>query len=621
MTQLSDKLSGISRNYASSSVKLYIFKGTKPMTDANWPVARIAALFTGTPRQIPIDGRPDITAFARVRRSGQVTVGASGLEGNALGTQRGLGLDNHALYLLAAAHYSTHEARLGRPVPPGGFAENVLYADGPDETGLRIGARLRLGSAMIEAMSPRVPCYKLAHFLGADQGFPAAFSASGRTGFYARVTVPGAVSEGATLVLDGQDERNATLADLNHALTDPNPDPMRIDLVLNSPALLPGLRALITDRFSRLRPELAQGAVPARITAKHRLAPDITRIEIAPEGGGWPWLAGQFVTVGRDDKGDGNVDANGSRQEEVSGLLRSYSLIDGPGPDAPDRPFAIAVRRGQAPAGLSLSRWLEGCAAPGDALRLYPPEGGFVLARKTGPVLLIGGGIGMTPILSLLRALAARAHLYPVTLLQVARTADDLIFAPEIAAALACLPDGHLVRHVTCRKDTTLGSQMVTQAGALPRPRFGRPDLHAAIAASPKGADVYVCGPEGMIRTAEAAHRALGRPPARFHSEAFAPPAASATEGFDDLPAAPVHVSGLGLLGDWNAADGPLLSWIEARLKRKLPASCRSGMCRTCAAGLVRGRMRYPAGITPPRPGTALLCCARPDGPVELDLS
>lgn len=571
--------------------------------------ATVVALFTGRSQTVAIHDLPEPTSYVRRRSNVPLAVGPHGLEGDTLGTPRRLGQINHALYLMAQEHYLAHSDRLGRPVPQGGFSENVLYAGGPSETELRIGDRLRLGNAEIIAVSPRVPCYKMTHFLCADQGYPAAFSASGRTGFYARVAVPGTVAAGAALVVLSSDTRNATMAALNHALTDPVPDPQTVAAVLASPALLPDMARTIAERFELLRPELAVGHVISRIVTHHRIAPGIARIgiEVPPDtpAYSWTWQAGQFVTLGPAGEAAG---------PDRVGALRCYSLIDGPRQAGGGGSFVIAVRRDGASADRSVSSWLVDEACVGDPIVLYPPTGQFVLHEGDGPVLLIGGGIGMTPILSLFKALADRDHAAQVELVQVARGPDELIFSDELTAALARLSCGGVLRHVTRHH----GGGAV--ADDLEAPLTGRPALRAVMADMAPETQVYVCGPAGMIAEAEAAHRALGRAPALFHSEAFTPPDVGVTAARVDLSPAEVRLAGHGELGVWSPSDGPLLGWLEARLERRLPASCRSGLCRTCAAGLVRGRLAYPPGIATPQDGVALLCCARPDGDVELAL-
>lgn len=579
------------------------------MSKTSLPDATVVALFTARSRAVTIHDAPEPTAYVRRRSEGPLAVGPDGLEGDALGTPRRLGRINHALYLIAQQHYTAHGERLGRPVPEGGFSENVLYAGGPTETELRIGDRLQLGDAEIIAVSPRVPCYKMTHFLRADQGYPAAFSASGRTGFYARVAVPGTVATGAALVLLSSDSRNATMAALNHALTDPVPEPQTVAAVLASPALLPELAGAIAERFAQLRPELAAGNVSSRIVAHRLLAPGIARVEIeVPQGtpaAGWTWQAGQFVTLGP---------AGAVAGAHRAGALRCYSLIDGPRRPGAGGSLAIAVRREDAPDNGSVSQWLVDEARIGDPVVLYPPAGHFVLPDGDGPVLLIGGGIGMTPILAMFEALAARGHAARVDLIQVARGPEELIFADELAAALPRLPDAQVRRHVTRRIDGVVTDE------PLGAPLTGRPDLRATLAAVASDTEVHVCGPADMIAEAKAAHRALGRAPDRFHSEAFSTSDVDASAAEADLSRASVHLAGHGRLGIWTPGDGPLLGWLEARLGHGLPASCRSGLCRTCTAGLQRGRVAYPPDIVPPQGGVALLCCARPDGDVELAL-
>ena len=154
----------------------------------------------------------------------------------------------------------------------------------------------------------------------------------------------------------------------------------------------------------------------------------------------------------------------------------------------------------------------------------------------------------------------------------------------------------------------------------------GRIDLDALLELGvPRDAEFYLCGPAAFLRDLTAALLGWGVEPGRLHREVFGP------EPSDDAPdphppsgppgqGPPVAFSRSALTIAWDERYGSLLELAEAC---DVPAdwSCRTGVCHRCESGLVDGAVVYdPEPLDDPAPGQVLLCCARPRGPVTIDL-
>jgi len=570
------------------------------MRDDGKAGGRILSLYTGKRRLCRIQGQAEPTAYIRTSCDEPLWLTPTGFYGNELGTPRRLGTENHAIYLLPQAHYPFFEEVLGRAIPPGQFAENVNY-DGADETVLRIGDQISIGNALIELTSPRVPCYKMAHFVGTESGFPSLFSASGRTGVYARVLTPGRVSPGDELTIIKSDSRNATISELNTVLTAGKPRRDIISRVLQSPSLLGDVRNLIDSRLATLGLENSEEPQQVRIIARRQETPNIVSFLFALSGSSdrRP-RPGQFVTFGVEDR-------------QGSAHFRCYSLSDGPFANGESKYCRISVKREQSGAGdFSVSNWLHDNVAIGDECTVFPPAGDFVLpAVPSCPLAFIAGGIGITPILPQLRALANARYSAPVAMIYVAQSQQELAFLDEVRDAAECLEKFELRVFVTREKRS---------AGMSPLIKTGRPDLATWIAERDERSQLFVCGPHALIDDVCTIHASLGRSNASLFFERFTD---DLEDKYDAEPAssARVTIASSGTSGVWTPDDGSLLDWIETNTNYRPPAACRSGICRTCKASLSRGSVVYPSSVAAPPQTEVLLCCARPGSDIEIEMA
>jgi ferredoxin-NADP reductase len=237
----------------------------------------------------------------------------------------------------------------------------------------------------------------------------------------------------------------------------------------------------------------------------------------------------------------------------------------------------------------------------------------------------MSAGVGITPVLAMLYALAAERTEREVWWLYGARNSLEHPFADQARELL-----GHLPRAQACvcysqpAPDDRLGRE-------FDRPGRLTPDLLDALQVPLEG-DFYLCGPPAFLRDLTRGLQARDIPPPRIHIEVFGPepsitPGLGAREPRQPhQPAGPigtgpaVSFARSGLTTRWSARFGSLLELAEAC---DVPArwSCRTGVCHTCESRLLDGRVRYaPEPLDPPGEGNLLVCCAEPISDVVLDL-
>jgi ferredoxin-NADP reductase len=185
---------------------------------------------------------------------------------------------------------------------------------------------------------------------------------------------------------------------------------------------------------------------------------------------------------------------------------RSYSIASAPEADAVELTVA-RVEDGE------VSPYLTDELQPGDVFEVRGPIGGYFTwsADEDGPLLLVGGGSGLAPLMSMLRHRAARAAAVQVHLLASARSPDDALYLDELAELE---PREHLrVEHTYTR-----------EAPADWSGRRGRVDAAMLADVSPGiGARCFVCGPTPFVEHVADLLVAAGHDPNRIHAERFGP--------------------------------------------------------------------------------------------------
>jgi ferredoxin-NADP reductase len=239
--------------------------------------------------------------------------------------------------------------------------------------------------------------------------------------------------------------------------------------------------------------------------------------------------------------------------------------------------------------------------------------------------VLLSAGIGVTPVLAMLHALAATASTREIWWLYGTRNGREHPFAEETLGLLNALAHRH---SYVCYSSPDPGDRPHVDFDAP-----GRLNMRALQQLGvPRDGDFYICGPSTFMSDLTAGLTSLGVAPDRIHTEMFGA-GPSNTPGIAATPRRPPHVpagpSGLGptvsfarsgLNVRWGPAFHSLLELAEA-CDVPVRWACRTGVCHTCETGLVAGKIRYrPDPVDAPLDGNLLICCAQPEGDVVIDL-
>ena len=325
-----------------------------------------------------------------------------------------------------------------------------------------------------------------------------------------------------------------------------------------------------------------------------------------------PFKPGQFLTF--------TVEAPGGPGETAARrITRCYSLSDAPAPDQ----YRVTIKRVGAPTdhpdwppGVS-SNHFHDHVQTGDILELRAPSGHFFIdAGSDVPVVLIAGGIGITPMMSMLRWCVQAQPGRTVHLYYGVRNGAEHAFKADLQALAAAHPQVRL---------QVVYSQPAPQDQAgVDFQHAGRVDLALLQHTLPHGRhQFYLCGPGAMMESLVPALAQWGVPEADIHYEAFGPasvrlPSAAAQAA---PPTGPFEVrfKRSARTVRWEEAEGTLLDFAE-RHGITVESGCRSGGCGSCETRLVSGAVAYAAAPDhDPQPGHCLPCVARPASDLVLE--
>lgn len=348
------------------------------------------------------------------------------------------------------------------------------------------------------------------------------------------------------------------------------------------------------DRYLELwDPMWAAHEVRARVVdVRREVGGDhpVATLTLQPTGTWRGHRAGQHVQVG--------VDLPGAARR----LTRVFTISSAA--SAPGERFTLTVRaHDDARDRPSVSRHLAERARPGEVLHLSQARGDFTLPVSPAtpgidPLLFVTGGSGITPAMSMLRTLLrdgydGRAG-RPVTFVHFARSAEEQIFADELAAIAAA--DNQVAVHLV--------------HGVLFDPALLR-----RLAPAYAGTDTFLCGPAGLVELVRAAYADAGPDAeARLRTEFFKPPAAGAGEA-----GGTVRFTRSGVAGENTGA--PLLEQAEA-LGLRPESGCRMGICFSCTARKTEGTVRdVLTGEESSLPDDDIrICVSSPVGDCSIDL-
>jgi ferredoxin-NADP reductase/ferredoxin len=412
-----------------------------------------------------------------------------------------------------------------------------------------------------------------------------------------------------------------TVAEINALLYSPGHSHDQLERALRIEALSPGWRASFeallgsqTSGNAGLVPEAAaHPATPGfrrlEVTAVDQESADVVSLTMKSREG-QPLataLPGQYIVL---------------RLPRPSGgppLFRSYSLS---GPLSTEQ-YRISVKI--EPQGVA-GTWLREHVRVGDSLDLSSPRGSFILKTDERPLVLLSAGIGVTPVLAMLYAIASTGSARQVLWLHSARDRQHHPFAAEVGRLMQALPHG---RSYVCysRPD--------------PRDKIGK-DYDAAghfsqslleAISVPHDADVYLCGPNRFMANMKAELSSFGVALERIYMEMFNGGESMTPGVINAAPRAPhppkdepntgplVSFARSGIAAHWNGSTYQSILELAEACDVPVRWSCRTGVCHNCESGLISGAVTYkPEPLDQPADGNLLVCCSQPIRDLVIDL-
>ena len=269
----------------------------------------------------------------------------------------------------------------------------------------------------------------------------------------------------------------------------------------------------------------------------------------------------------------------------ANGLVRQYSLIR---PEPDPAVYVVAVKRDAQSRGGS--RFVHETLRPGARLNISAPRNNFPLEERAPHTVLIAGGIGITPIWSMVQRLEALGR--PWQLHYACRSRDDAAFRDELAARSPA----------RFHFDDEAGGTLL--------------DIGAIVAGAPAAAHLYCCGPAPMLAAFEAVTAAWPRP--QVHVEYFTAREARATEGGFVIE---LRRSGRELV----VPSGKTILETVRAAGIAAASSCEAGICGTCETRVISGipdhRDQWLSEDERAANKTVMICCAGcKSGRLVLDL-
>jgi MOSC domain-containing protein YiiM/ferredoxin-NADP reductase len=403
--------------------------------------ARLLSINVALPRDIAWRAKTVHTAVWKAPVQGRRMVRRLNIDGDGQGDLAGHGGEHRAVFVYQVDSYRYWQSQLGRnDFTYGQFGENFTV-DGLSDQEVCIGDRYRAGRALFEVTQPRVTCYRVGIRMNEPQ-MPALLVARGRPGFYFRVLEEGEVEAGDEIVQVAAGPERMTVFEINALLYMPGHPRSQLECALRIPALSAGWRASFEALIEQERGSRATtgnaGLAPAsdppawtgfrqlRVSRKIRESSSVISLVLEPIDG-YPLtapLAGQFVVLRLRPTPDAPL------------LMRSYSLSGEPSADR----YRASIKR--EPHGVA-GAYIDDKLQVGDVVDASAARGSFTLRPGDGPAVFVSAGVGATPVLAMLHALAAGASPREVWWLYGARDRREHPFADETRTLLNALANGH----------------------------------------------------------------------------------------------------------------------------------------------------------------------------------
>ena len=374
-----------------------------------------------------------------------------------------------------------------------------------------------------------------------------------------------------------------------------------------------------SDLLADKRKPVTQWKGELRIAAIVQETPDVKTFRLMPvDGGSFPfdYQAGQFINI--------QLMIDGKR------VNRSYTLASTP----TRRDFCeLSIKR---ETNGTASRHIHDNLHVGDVVKISGPSGRFTFSGdESSSVLLIAGGVGITPLMSITRYLTDRAWSGHIYFLIVAKTQQDLIFHDEISLLQRRFSNLHVCMTLTRCDDSSMWAGERGRAnGALLQKLVPR------VTSVP----VYLCGPNEMMDATREMLRGIGVPDSLVRTEAFAGKkssvASSKTAAGESNMVENDETTIVSPRGPSKASAMPIVSFTRSKLQSLISSDttvleaaeavsiavsfeCRSGFCGQCKTRLIEGKVQMDCeyALSPPEKsgGWILACQARPQSNVSVD--
>ena len=579
---------------------------------------KLVSVNVSLPREITVKGKTVRTGIFKEAVVRRVPVDTLNIDGDRQADLIGHGGPFRAVLVYSLENYAYWEHELGQSgFEFGHFGENFTV-DGMLEGDVHVGDVFRIGTALFQVTQPRVPCYKLAIKVGIEN-FYSRILESGRPGFYFRVLEEGEVGAGDAIERVRLDPVGLTVRQVSHLLYFDKDDLEGARTALRIEALSPGWRQSFEKRLAK-----AQRATKSEekyrtlvVTRKVPESESITSFYLAAEDGEPldTFLPGQFLPLRLNIPG------------QYVPVYRTYSLSDRPGAEH----YRLTIKREPAPPDLPnvypgvSSNYFHDHVDVGSTLSAKAPRGRFYLDPKgETPVALVSGGVGQTPMISMLNAIVAAGTERPTWFVHASRFGREHAFSEAVRR----LAEEHNNVHVHIRYSQPSPADVIGRD----HDDTGRIDADLLKRLGPDDeCDFYLCGPTGFMRSLFDGLLSWGVPEQRIHYEFFGPASAvrerakvatprrvaEAAECCTDLE---VTFSTSGVRANWNPSFESILDLAEAN-GLSPDYSCRSGVCQTCMARIEEGEVEYVIEpLDPPDDGSVLICVSKPMTPVVITL-
>jgi ferredoxin-NADP reductase len=374
--------------------------------------------------------------------------------------------------------------------------------------------------------------------------------------------------------------------------------------------------AIVLPKKSQPEPNTWQGLRQFRVAKLIDEATDIVSVYLEPvDGKPLPtYQPGQFLTF--------HLKIASAHPRSEKAVVRCYSLSDAPNSNY----YRCTIKLCQPPANSTelpagkASSYLHRELHVGDTLSVRAASGDFYLdTSQEQSVVLLAGGIGITPLLSMIKTILQQQPRRKVALFYGVHDSRSHAFKQELAEIAAEHPNIRVINCYSCPlAEDKLGRDYQVNGRVSP-------ELLAEVLPGPNF-DFYLCGPPAFMETLFHGLQEWGASEERIHFEAFGPASVKKKNEFTRDTTASVSSAGKSLLFQasaatlaWDARHETILELAEAN-HLQLESGCRSGNCGTCVVRLLKGKVTHLKSVAASlEPDQCLACIAKPETDVVLD--